>query len=50
MVMARTALQVQSKDKEAGKEKPAGRRQVEPLTLPKHLKPLTGPTGMKPSY
>lgn len=48
--MARITAQAQPKDKEPRKETPAGRRQVVPLSLPKHLKPLTGPTGMKPSY
>jgi hypothetical protein len=45
-VMIRTAAQ--SKTDEAAKG--AERKPVPPPHLPKHLKPLTGPTGMKPSY
>ena len=46
--MARSTAQVQAKIEVVATR--AQERPVPPLALPPHLKPLTGPTGPKPSY
>ena len=48
--MARTAVQMKPKTNEAAKTAIVESKPVPPLSLPKHLKPLTGPTGPKRAY
>jgi len=48
--MTRSVANASKSADTAERAKPAERKPLPPLNLPKHLKPLTGPTGMKPSY
>jgi hypothetical protein len=45
-----TATATRAKAEVTGKVRPTEHKPVPQPELPKHLKPLTGPTGMKPSY
>jgi hypothetical protein len=48
--MARTAVQMKPKANVVATDAVVASKPVKPLTLPKHLKPLTGPTGPRRAY